>query len=84
LRGSGSLLLVHLLRGASLLSLLRRASLLRLLRGPRLLRLWRLFRFALVIALLIVLGNGNGCSSEEQRQNRYADHAGLFHLGSSF
>jgi len=58
LRGPGSLLLMRLLRGASLL---------RLLRGPCLLRLRGRFRFALIISLLIVLGDGNGCCSEEQR-----------------
>jgi hypothetical protein len=47
--------------------LLRGASLLRLLRGPRLLRLFCRLRIAPVfsLSLLIVLGDCDGCCSEE-------------------
>lgn len=76
----GSLLLMHLRCGLRLLMLLRRLCLLMLLSRLRLLMLLRLFRLVLVITLLIVLGIGNGCGSEEQKQNRCDDQAVSFHL----
>jgi len=85
---SRALLLASLLSGPGLLGLLPRLFLLRLLCRSRLLRGVRLlcrFRIAPVISrsLLIVLGHGNGCGAEEQRQNRCADHAGMFHFGKA-
>ena len=51
-----------------------------LLRGMRRLRLLCRFRLLSLIALVVVLGGGNGRGCEEQRQDCRADYTGLFHV----
>jgi len=69
---SGSLLRLRVLRGLRMLHLLRGLSVLSLRPGVR---------SVSAFSLLIVLGTGNSCRTEEQRQNCCTDYTGLFHLG---